>query len=80
MQQQRARLGAPEEVLRKGGNEIVETGATAGGVPDSAYCFPRGRRGWLEFKTVRGWQVPLKPAQVSWIARRASQPQHRSVA
>jgi hypothetical protein len=38
-----------KEVLRKGGNEIVETGATAGGVPDSEYCSPYGRQGWLEF-------------------------------
>ena len=68
--------GVGKEILRKGGNGIVETGATAGGVLDSEYCFPRRRQGWLEFKTVRGWQVRLKPA----IARRASQPQHRSVA
>jgi hypothetical protein len=48
----------------------IETGATAGGVPDSEYCFAGGRQGWVEFKNVKGWRVNLRPAQVAWISRR----------
>jgi hypothetical protein len=51
----------------------IETGATAGGVPDSEYCFYTangGGQGWIEFKAVKGWRVTLQPAQVSWISRR----------
>jgi hypothetical protein len=45
-------------------------GVPEGTVPDSEYCFPGGRQGWIEFKVVRGWQVTLQQAQISWIARR----------
>lgn len=49
----------------------VETGATAAGVPDSEYCFPHGLSGWVEFKKVSGWVVPLRPAQIGWLLRRS---------
>jgi uncharacterized protein YecT (DUF1311 family) len=48
----------------------IETGATAGGVPDSEFCFEGGHQGWLEFKRVSGWRVVLQPAQIAWISRR----------
>lgn len=47
----------------------VETGATAGGVPDSSFCCG-GCEGWIEFKWTGGWTVPLRPVQVGWISRR----------
>lgn len=47
----------------------IETGAVAGGVPDSNYCCG-GVEGWIEFKRTPGWTVPLRPAQVGWILRR----------
>lgn len=47
----------------------IETGAVAGGVPDSNYCCG-GVEGWIEFKWTKGWTVPLRPAQVGWISRR----------
>lgn len=47
----------------------VETGAVAGGVPDSNFCCG-GAEGWIEFKWTAGWTVPLRPAQVGWILRR----------
>jgi hypothetical protein len=49
----------------------IETGVISGGVPDSEYCFPDGKQGWLEFKNVQGWRAVLRPGQVSWISRRA---------
>ena len=49
----------------------IETGGTAGGVPDSNYCFPGGLEGWVEGKMSRGWKVPLRPAQIGWMARRS---------
>lgn len=48
----------------------VETGATAGGVPDCNFCFPGGVEGWVENKKTSGWTVRFRPAQVGWIARR----------
>jgi len=48
----------------------VETGATAGGVPDSNYCFSPGREGWVENKKALGWQVAIRPSQIGWIMRR----------
>jgi hypothetical protein len=50
----------------------IETGATQGGVPDSEYCFPGGRQGWIEFKRIKAksWRVVLQPAQIAWISRR----------
>jgi hypothetical protein len=52
----------------------IETGAVAGGVPDSEYCFPDGKQGWLEFKEIKtGWFVKNTRswvAQVAWISRR----------
>lgn len=48
----------------------VETGATAAGVPDSEYCFPSGSSGWVEFKSIAGWRVTLRPAQIGWLLRR----------
>jgi hypothetical protein len=48
----------------------VETGATQGGVPDSECCFEGGAQGWIEFKSVTGWRVTMRPAQIAWISRR----------
>jgi hypothetical protein len=48
----------------------VETGMIAAGVPDSNYCCG-GCEGWIEYKKTTGWTVPLRPAQVGWILRRA---------
>jgi hypothetical protein len=48
----------------------VETGLTAGGVPDSEFCFPGGQQGWIEFKRTDAWAVRLRPAQVGWTERR----------
>jgi hypothetical protein len=49
----------------------IETGGTAGGVPDSEYCFPTGRQGWIENKRTLGWAVKFRPMQVGWLLRRA---------
>ena len=49
----------------------VETGATAGGVPDSNYCFPGGVEGWVEGKRTLAWRVEIRPLQVSWLSRRS---------
>ena len=57
--------------LRQAHWNSVETGGTAQGVPDSEYCFPNGACGWVEFKQVSGWVVPLRPAQVGWLLRRS---------
>lgn len=43
----------------------IETGTTAGGVPDSEFC-SEGVSSWLEFKQTTGWAVTLKPEQVAW--------------
>jgi hypothetical protein len=48
----------------------VETWSTGQGVPDTEYCFPGGRSGWIEFKAATGWKVNLSPHQVAWIERR----------
>lgn len=48
----------------------VETGETAGGVPDSNYCFPGGVAGWVEYKRTDGIAVRVRPGQVAWIDRR----------
>lgn len=57
--------------LRQAHWNSVETGGTAQGVPDSEYCFPGGPCGWVEFKQIRGWVVPLRPAQIGWLTRRS---------
>lgn len=52
----------------------IETGAIVSGVPDAEYCAPGGISGWIEFKyisTGKGTAIGLRPAQVSWIDRRA---------
>src|SRR5512139_2630800 len=49
----------------------IETGAVAGGVPDSEFCFEGGAQGWLEFKVTKHWAVTFRPGQVPWISRRA---------
>lgn len=49
--------------------QSVETGGTSRGVPDSNVCCA-GTETWIEFKTTRGWTVPLRPEQVGWIVAR----------
>jgi len=51
--------------------QSIETGAVGPGTPDSNFCFPGGREGWIEFKFTSGWTVPLRPAQIGWLLRRA---------
>ncbi len=47
----------------------VETGATAGGVPDMNYC--KGAvEGWIENKACDHWRCAVRPMQVGWIERR----------
>jgi hypothetical protein len=58
------------EHLADGDWVAVETGATAGGVPDSNFCFSPGVEGWVEHKKTSGWKVKFRPAQVGWISRR----------
>jgi hypothetical protein len=48
----------------------IETGATAGGVPDMEYCYPGGLQGWVENKRTLAWAVKVRPAQIGWILRR----------
>lgn len=48
----------------------VETGMTAGGVPDSEYCFPGGIQGWVESKRIYGRRVIMRATQVGWLMRR----------
>lgn len=49
----------------------IETGAIVSGVPDAEYCAPGGVSGWIEFKVSKSNTIGLRPAQVSWIDRRA---------
>lgn len=46
----------------------VETGLTAGGVPDSFWAHrPSQRSGWIEHKATTGWHVEIRPHQCAWI-------------
>jgi hypothetical protein len=47
----------------------VETGATAGGVPDLNFC-KNGVEGWCEMKACMHWRATIRPAQVGWTERR----------
>lgn len=47
----------------------IETGGVGRGVPDTNMCHD-GRECWIEFKATPGWQVELRPEQVSWLSRR----------
>lgn len=49
----------------------IETGVIVSGVPDAEYCAPGGISGWIEFKVSKSNTIGLRPAQVSWIDRRA---------
>lgn len=63
------------QLLRKhlpdGDWNSVETGATAGGVPDSNYCFSGGLEGWVEGKRTLAWKVTFRPLQIGWLSRRS---------
>lgn len=48
----------------------IETGGTGLGIPDSEYCFPGGRQGWVEFKQTSAIAVRVAPEQVAWAERR----------
>src|SRR5262249_50106411 len=48
----------------------VETGLTAGGVPDSEFCTTNGTQGWIEFKQTKIYYVQIKPLQIAWLMRR----------
>lgn len=49
----------------------VETGATAGGVPDSNYLSNTGIEGWGEWKFTDANKVRIRPEQIGWHLRRA---------
>lgn len=49
----------------------IETPGTAGGVPDSEFCPPNGRAGWMESKRTDGWVIKFRPLQVGWLMRRS---------
>lgn len=49
----------------------VETGMTAGGVPDSNYLSRSGVEGWLEYKATDANRVKLEVEQIGWHLRRA---------
>jgi hypothetical protein len=49
----------------------VETGLTAGGVPDSNYLSSKGVEGWLEYKACDANRVKVRPEQIGWHLRRA---------
>lgn len=48
----------------------IESGSTVAGIPDSEYCFPFSRQGWVEHKQIGGWVVTLRPAQIGWLLNR----------
>ena len=48
----------------------VETAGTASGVPDSEFCTPTGKSGWIEYKQTKQFYVQIKPLQIAWIDRR----------
>jgi len=48
----------------------IESAMTSGGIPDCNYCMD-GVEGWIEFKKMSGWRVPLRPDQIGWIMRRS---------
>jgi len=48
----------------------VETAGTASGVPDSEFCSPIGKQGWIEFKQTSIHRVNIRPFQVSWLMKR----------
>lgn len=48
----------------------IETGGTAGGVPDSHFV-KNGRAAWVEYKWTKAWAIGLDPAQVAWHSRYA---------
>jgi hypothetical protein len=49
----------------------IETGSTAGGVPDDNYCV-EGVEGWVESKQTHGWTVKFRTGQVAWLMRRST--------
>lgn len=48
----------------------IETGATAGGVPDSNYLSDTGIEGWIEFKATKKNSVTFRTDQIGHIRRR----------
>jgi hypothetical protein len=48
----------------------IETAFSASGVPDSEFCTPTGKTGWIEYKKTNIFYVKIKPFQVSWLMRR----------
>lgn len=47
----------------------IETGAVAGGVPDSYFMFPGGIGGFIEYKKTNAFAIKFQPEQISWIDR-----------
>lgn len=55
--------------------QAIESGSTAGGIPDLYYAhstihFSRAC-GWVECKTTDGWAVSFRPAQIGWLEAHA---------
>jgi hypothetical protein len=48
----------------------IESGYTAGGIPDSEFCSSEGAQAWIEFKKTDAYAVVIKPLQVAWLMRR----------
>lgn len=71
----RQRDGELRKILRAylpdGDWQSIESGGTVQGLPDSNYCFPGGREGWVEGKLIHGWVVKMRPAQIGWLDRRS---------
>lgn len=47
----------------------IESGGTAGGIPDLNYC-KNHIEGWCEMKACDHWRVTIRPMQVGWAERR----------
>lgn len=48
----------------------IESPTTAPGAPDTEFCSPRGRSGWIEAKRTAAWAIRFRPLQLAWHAKR----------
>lgn len=48
----------------------IESGITAGGIPDSNYLAHNGVEGWIEFKSTDRNSVKFQPEQIGHLTRR----------
>jgi hypothetical protein len=59
------RLGLPQYQWTS-----IETAGVSTGVPDSEFCSPWGKQGWIEFKRTHAYAVNITSFQVAWLMRR----------